>query len=686
MTRNFFHFFLFLVGSLYAQHQDKVDFTEAQVLVEPLPDAKSVKGTVTYQFTVLASVDSVFLDAHQMQFHQVLLNDKKIKFRATEEKLVVPHKFKKGHTYQLTTTYSAQPKQTLYFMGWDDDIKDNEQIWTQGQGKYTRHWLPSFDEMQEKVVFDLNILAPKGYQVIANGKLLTQKDSLHKSLWKFDMQNPMSSYLLAFAVGKYKKQKLTSNKGVAIENFYLPKDSARVEPTYRYTREIFNFLEEEIGVDYPWQNYKQIPVRDFLYAGMENTGTTIFSDGYVIDSTAFVDKNYVKVNAHELAHQWFGNLVTEQDGNHHWLHEGFATFYAYLAEREIFGDDYLYWKLWETAQELQRISDNDQGQALTDPRASSLTFYEKGAWALVILKERVGEEEFKKGVANYLEKYAFKNVTVDDFLKELENAGQMDLSDFKNSWLNNTAFLGEEARTLLIEKCPSIRLFYSEEIKRENLDSIFEGEHPHQLKIALLEKFKSKLSSEELLKLTKTTDVLTRQKAIQLLEDVPPNMESAFASYLADDSYITRELVLYKLWSQFPESRKKYLEATKDIAGLPNKNVRLLWLTLAIVTPDFEPENTPKFIAELEDLTSQAHTWETRLGAFQYFSEIGFTEKSLEHLIMATEHHSWQFKKYARNLIEQLLKEDALEKRISGIFEKLNSGELRYMKSKLDTK
>lgn len=130
------------------------------------------------------------------------------------------------------------------------------------------------------------------------------------------------------------------------------------------------------------------------------------------------------------------------------------------------------------------------------------------------------------------------------------------------------------------------------------------------------------------------------------------------------------------------------MKVTKDIEGLPNKNVRLLWLTLAIVTTNFEPENTTKFIAELEEYTSQAYTWETRLGgAFQYFSEIGFTEKSLEHLIMATEHHSWQFKKYARNLIEQLLKEDTYEKRISMVFKKLNNGgELRYMKSKLDTK
>src|SRR5690606_8561022 len=157
-------------------------------------------------------------------------------------------------------------------------------------------------------------------------------------------------------------------------------------------------LEEEIGVSYPWQNYKQIPVKDFMYAGMENTTVTIFSDTYVIDSISFIDKNYVNVNAHELAHQWFGNLVTEESGTHHWLHEGFATYYALLAEKEIFGNDYYYWQLYQSSQQLIALSEQEKGESLLNPHASSLTFYEKGAWALHILRPIVGDEFFKVAV------------------------------------------------------------------------------------------------------------------------------------------------------------------------------------------------------------------------------------------------------------------------------------------------
>src|SRR5690606_1014567 len=207
----------------------------------------------------------------------------------------------------------------------------------------------------------------------------------------------------------------------------------------------------ETGVDYPWQNYKQIPVRDFLYAGMENTGATIFSESFIIDSIGFNDRNYVNVNAHELAHQWFGNYVTAKTGEHHWLQEGFATYYALLAERMIFGDDHYYWKLFESAEQLKSLSDTGKGEALLNPKGSSLTYYQKGAWALHILNEIVGEKAFKAAVRNYLLNNPYSSVTTEDFLAEVEKSSGMDLSEFKANWLEQSAFQGTEALTSLKE-------------------------------------------------------------------------------------------------------------------------------------------------------------------------------------------------------------------------------------------
>ncbi|CAM4384886.1 M1 family metallopeptidase [Zobellia nedashkovskayae] len=685
--RNLFAlFFFFSICSCFGQHQDKVDFIQAEVFIEPIPLNKEIKGGVIYQFDVLQNVDSVFLDAKDMAFTKVELDGKKVEFTKTDKTISIYKKFKKDKSYKLTIEYLAKPKQTVYFLGWGDNIEGNEQIWTQGQGKYTSHWLPSFDDMNEKVEFDLFIQAGRKFDVIANGKLAVTPPQIDDNpVWLFNMKKPMSSYLLAFTIGNYSKQELASSSGVPIENYYYPQDSTRVEPTYRYTQQIFDFLEDEIGVPYPWQNYKQIPVRDFLYAGMENTGNTIFSDGYVIDSTAFVDKNFVNVNAHELAHQWFGNLVTEKDGNHHWLHEGFATYYAYLAEKEIFSNDHFYWKLFETAKELQEISENGKGKALVDPKASSATFYEKGAWALVMLKDKVGDEAFKKGVVAYLNKHQFKNVTIEDFIKEVELASALNLDEFRVKWLLSTEFPYDDVKTFLMAKNKSIRTFFVSKHSEKDLSVWLHENRPVEYKEALIDKFEKEIVAGGLEMILMESPYLeVRQKGLQLIQKIPINKKEVVEKLLTDKSYVTQELALYKLWSTFPESQKVYLDAIKGVNGLPNKNVRLLWLLLAVATNDYEAQNTTRYFAELSGYTSPEYGWEVRMSAFQYLREIGFTDEGLLNLIYATNHHSWQFKKFARSLIDQLLEDEDYKIRIQKLVEKLNEDESRYIYTKLN--
>src|SRR5690606_8071826 len=225
---------------------------------------------------------------------------------------------------QLSFNYTVSPMQAMYFINWNTtaETEVSRQVWTQGQGRFTSHWLPSFDNTREKIIFNLNYSFDADYTVVSNGMLqdkITINDSVTK--WSFTMKDPMSSYLVAMTAGKFEVEKLTTFSGVPVELYFVESDREKVHWTYKHTADIFDFLEKETGVDYPWQNYKQIPVRDFLYAGMENTGATIFSESFITDSIGFNDRNYVNVNAHELAHQWFGNYVTAKTGEHHWLQE-----------------------------------------------------------------------------------------------------------------------------------------------------------------------------------------------------------------------------------------------------------------------------------------------------------------------------------------------------------------------------
>jgi len=679
--------------AMFGQYQDKLDFTHADVSIAIDWTTKTIHGAVGYTFKVLEKTDSVFLDAKNMEFIEVRLNGKKVRYRNNGKTIALHKKLIAGRLYKLSLVYNTEPKQAVYFVGWGDTIPNNNQIWTQGQGKYTSYWLPSFDNMNEKLEFDMNITFDTSYEIIANGKLINSIVKENTKTWFFDMEKPMSSYLLAFAIGNYDKQTMTSSSGVPLFNYYYPGDSLKVEPTYRYTQQIFDFLETEIGRHYPWQNYKQIPVRDFLYAGMENTGATIFSDAFMIDSVAFMDKNYVNVNAHEMAHQWFGNLVTEVDGNHHWLHEGFATYYAYLAEKEIFGEEHFYWKLYDSAKRLQELSEKEKGEALTNPKAGSLTFYEKGAWALYMLRDQIGEIAFKQGIQKYLQKYQYQNVSINDFINEMEQAGGGDLTDFEKLWLQEAVFPFKKTKKNLRNASGSLRLFF--ELQRELTTSAQDDEviilkywnnsTSFYLRKNIILQYHKSLSEDFLRNAFKTNDLGIRQALAISIEKIPVGLKSEYESLLDDQSYITAERALYQLWVYFPEDRAHYLEKTKKSIGLPNKNVRLLWLLLATLTKDYlENNEKQEYTRELMNYTSPQYPFEVRLNAFTLIGEVfTFTDKNLKDLVNASVHHIWQFRKSARALLDKVIRDDRQKQRLKDLSLELKGEELRYINGKL---
>lgn len=701
MYKNFF--FLIFFFSLVSVAQEKkrsqieiFDFQKVDASIQIIPSEGKVRGEGVYIFKVLRAADTLLVDGRKMEFQNLKLNDKPVEFISDEKGLKIISAFTPG-TYTLSLNYTVYPKSGMYFINWDfPELEDSEkEVWTQGQGKYTSTWLPSFDDMREKAEFDLSYEFPSGYQVVSNG-VLQKKEAVNDSVfrWSFDMEKPMSSYLVGFAAGNYNSKTITSATGDSIHLFFRPEDSLKVEPTYRHSAQIFDFFEKEIGIPYPWQNYKQVPVLDFLYAGMENTGTTIFSNSMMTDSIGFHDRNYVNVNAHELAHQWFGDLVTEMDGKHHWLNEGFSTYYALLAEKEIFGEEYFYWKLFETAEQLKELSDTGKGESILNTRAGSLTYYQKGAWALHILKEKIGEKAFKQGMRNYLKLYAFSNAETDNFLAEMEMASGQDLSQFKKDWLEQSAFKASEALESL-KKSKFITSYLNIAALRETpLDQKYEifnealdfpvNDYIGQEVVYQLSGLNSEAAQNLYRKAFESNNLYVRQAIALNMQRIPQEMKAAFESLLQDESYLTKEAALYKLWEQFPGSRERYFEETREVIGFYNKNVRMLWLTLNLVTPDFEPERTQDLYKELSGFTAPWEAFEIRENAFGYLFQLGsFDQESLESLVQGTGHHTWSFKKYCRELLNELLKNENYRERLEKMTESLDKEETAYLRSKI---
>jgi aminopeptidase N len=672
--------FLLFVNVVTSQQIQFVDFKSANALLTIDPEKREVSGTISYSLDVLKIVDTISIDAQNMDFTDVKVNGKPVKSHNSGKQLQLISKFKKGKK-EISFNYSAHPKQTMYFIG----SGTNTQIWTQGQGKYTSHWFPSFDDVNEKVVFNVSTTFSTGFTVISNGKLKEVKGNGPNSTWHYTMDNPMSSYLLMIAIGKFDKSTQIAASGTPLEFYIEPEDALKLEPTYRYSKQIFDFLEKEIGVAYPWENYKQIPVRDFLYAGMENTSATIFARDFVVDSVGFNDRNYVNVNAHELAHQWFGDLVTAKSGTHHWLQEGFATYYALLAEKDVFGADYFYSKLYDMAENLQRASKSDTIPVMNE-KASSLTFYQKGAWALHVLRENVGHENFRKAVKSYLLKYQFTNVETDDFLKEINKVSSYDTQAFKMRWLETGGFEIAEAISML-KVSPFMNNYFAVadrasepyESKHADFEKLMQSDVNSEIKEELLFQTQQVPFAEklQLVKLAMATgNVKVRQMVAKTLTDFPAEFADEFETLLNDKSYVTQEIALNVLWSQFPEKRVAVLDKTSNAIGMNDKNLWILWLTLALATKDFQTINKSAYYDELLNYASANYEGSVRMNAIENLLYIDKNDSNvLQHLVNATVHHKWQVTQFARGKIRELLKNPNHRTYFSELMPKLSESE-----------
>ncbi|WP_298759392.1 M1 family metallopeptidase [uncultured Psychroserpens sp.] len=656
--------FLLIFGNVSAQQTEYVDFKEICADLSFSKVDKTVSGQFSVRFSVLKDVDSIYLDAKKARLltsithaHDVVLIDAPnmiIESYISDDKIWMINPFKAGRSYSVQFLYKMSPKRALYFI--------DDQIWTQGQGKYTSNWLPSIDDVNDKIVFCLSLKYEKGYIAVSNGELIEEGGDNNYHKFYYDMKKPMSSYLVALAIGDYNVQIETSKSGVPLEYYYYPEDSLKVEPTYRYTKQMFDFLEEEIGFPYPWQNYKQVPVKDFLYSGMENTSLTIFSDSFVVDSTAFNDKNYITVNAHELAHQWFGDLVTATSGEHHWLQEGFATYYALLAERDVFGDNHYYWQLFENAQELIAQEAAGQSTSLLNPKSSSTTFYKKGAWALHVLREQVGDIAFKTAVKTYLEKHQFANVETNDFISEVEAASGQDLTGFVNEWLLESK-LPEDAMVKSLKQSSFMQEYFMVDCEaytskcKDYLSSYVSD----KAKVKVISQIPDKIEASAF-----QNNLEVRQAIAKYVGEIPMELKLAYESLLDDKSYTTIEAALYNLWANFPEDRIKYLQKTKDIVGFNDYNVRLLWLALHLNTVEYQPEKKQDVLEELISYSLPDQHFELRLNAFNYLKLLGgFERKSITSLLEARKHHNWRFSKYAKNLLAELETNDSYKSLIN---------------------
>ena len=337
--------------------------------------------------------------------------------------------------------YEAFPRTGLYFVK-PDSIYTNKrlQAWTQGEDQDNHHWVPLYDYPNDKSTFEILLTVPDSLVGISNGELLSEKinkDGTKTFHWKENY--PMSSYLISFVVGDYVKVK-DSFHDLPVSYWVYDENKSEAFRSFGKTPDMISFFNKKTGVDYPYEKYDQVIIEDFMFGGMENITLTHNTDRTMHDERSIPDVSSDGLVAHELAHQWYGDLLTTRNWANIWLNEGFATFFSRQYREHNLGYDEGEYIRFE---EIKGFKGNDRwNRRPTVYNRYFLTMdlfdshvYAKGSLILNMLKDILGESLFWKSIQHYTKVNQYKNVETTDFKKAIEETSGKNLDWFFEQWV-----------------------------------------------------------------------------------------------------------------------------------------------------------------------------------------------------------------------------------------------------------
>ncbi|OYT30555.1 MAG: aminopeptidase [Thermofilum sp. ex4484_79] len=405
---------------------------------------RKINGMATNRFRLIQNISTISLDAVDMNIRRVYVDGTPAKYNYDGKVLEVSlgSERAKDTVIGVSVEYEVyKPRKGVWFSPINSD-QPAKQVWTQGQPEDTRYWLVTYDYPNFKASVTLTITVPEWAYVIANGKLLEKKRTQNKTLWKWRLNEAIPTYLIAFAAGEFSyKEKRIGNLPLI---YVVPKGREEDIPrSFSNTPKIIQFFEEYTGVKFPYPKYAQVCVSEFVAGGMENASITILTDQTLHDEKAHIDFSSDPLVSHELAHQWFGDLVTCKDWSNLWLNEGFATLFEALWRRKNLGEN-------EFIYELIKMLDtyiSEYSSEYSRPIAMRIYgypdelfdahSYPKAALVIWTLHNIIGEENFRKSINVYLNRFKNNVADTEDFRKVVEEVTGIQLDWFFEQFIYN---------------------------------------------------------------------------------------------------------------------------------------------------------------------------------------------------------------------------------------------------------
>lgn len=343
-----------------------------------------------------------------------------------------------GSEAWVKVTYRAEPKMGWYYrteaMGYP---KGDDHFWTQGEPEEHRNWFPGYDFPNERFTSEVICRVPKGMTVVSNGRLLEERQEGNLSLFHWSQEQEHVNYLISVIGGYFNKLESTHGD-LPLAFLTPPSEFPEAANSFRDTAAILAFLEEEIGVQYPWAKYYNVCVADFVAGGMENTSVTTLTTNTLFSADSENLRTSHRLDAHEITHQWFGDLLTCKDWSHLWLNEGFATYYTHLYDEHKLGTDQMRFRLYLDALDIIKNTDEKPvvWRGFKSPKEQfDYRSYPKGAWVLHMLRSQLGSDLYRKCIRTYLERHRNGNVVTDDLVSVLEEVSGKSWDQFFDQWI-----------------------------------------------------------------------------------------------------------------------------------------------------------------------------------------------------------------------------------------------------------
>ncbi len=412
---------------------------------------KSVAGNVTITLIpLLTPLNTVELYATKMKIDKVTLGKKELQFDTppdsvgiwvgtTAHRLIVhlDKSYSSKDTLNLRVDYSCTPKRGMTFAAPDSAYpKKRRQIWSQGEDTTNHYWFPCYDFPNDKATSEVIATVNSKFTVLSNGKLISVKEDKKKGTRTFHWKQskPHVSYLIMVAAGEYTILRDKVGK-LPLEFYAYPDDTLDARLTFKETANMIKFFNEKISFVFPWEKYGQIILQDH-FGGMENTGATTLSDNWAVpDMRSRLDDSPSTLIAHELAHQWWGDVVTCKDWRHIWLNESFASYFDPLYHEYSLGRDEFDYRMYGSQQSGVNVDTTRGRRPIVSVGSYGENVYQRGASVLHMLRFLLGDELFWRAINHYITKYQFQSIETNDFKNAIEEATGQNLYWFFDQWL-----------------------------------------------------------------------------------------------------------------------------------------------------------------------------------------------------------------------------------------------------------